>query len=415
MIRKGVQMNISNKNAILSIWKIFAWLDKCRWGAIQNYNLICYARKDLTPSEKILTHWLCYITDRQMPSQRIWDLGGFVISELVYRYTREKSDISRLLFEICLRKYTENNKDKYYLICNSDNFPELLNILYSDSIIGNHIRFSSRYLASDLACMFRTLIILQEYDRDIIKYIASIIKSDNADLVKVAKALNCLTYSNAHQYRFNDRNNILDEKTQGDIIQYAKNYSSSEYNDFAPFKSKRLWAALRDYIKSPEFKPLILKGFAQVGIKYHDKWNNELSNQFHLLELPGDVWNNNPVFKNKLIGNYVDLENNQNSPEIMRNLYEQLKYDCNKYQFYPEQFDVTFDFIPRMCQRRNCWICFFGPNGISKLCNPNKNRLCAIILSTCGYFNECCPEDCEIYKNIETGKRLCKGPDIFKY
>ena len=93
-------MNISNKNAILSIWKIFAWLDKCRWGAIQNYNLICYARKDLTPSEKILTHWLCYITDRQMPYQRIWDLGGFVISELVYRYTREKSDISRLLFEI---------------------------------------------------------------------------------------------------------------------------------------------------------------------------------------------------------------------------------------------------------------------------------------------------------------------------
>jgi hypothetical protein len=261
--------------------------------------------------------------------------------------------------------------------------------------------------------MLRTLIILQNYDRDIIRYIVSIIGLDDTDLNTVARALHRLTYCNAGQYSFNGRNNnILDKSVYGKIREQADNFLKCE-DDFRPFGSKRLWAALRDYVKSPEFKRLILEGLKRIDSKYGSKWEN-LCKQPNLIELPGDVWNNNPIFKNKLIGNFVVLRENQRSPEIMRSLYIDLKSDCNEHNLYPEQFDVTFDFIPRMCVKRNCEVCFFGSEGGKILCNPNKGKLCPVSLATCGYLNFCTPDNCEIQGNFETVKKLCKGPSIFK-
>ena len=66
-----------------SIFYVFSALDDIRWSEEANYNLINYCCDDLTPSEKLLTHWLCYVTDRQMPFERIWNVGGYVISHLV--------------------------------------------------------------------------------------------------------------------------------------------------------------------------------------------------------------------------------------------------------------------------------------------------------------------------------------------
>ena len=65
------------------LFEITNFLDNARWLSKENYNLINFFTTGLSDDEKLLTHWLCYITDRQMPFRRIWDIGGFIFSELV--------------------------------------------------------------------------------------------------------------------------------------------------------------------------------------------------------------------------------------------------------------------------------------------------------------------------------------------
>ena len=67
------------------------FLDECRWDSenLNNYNLINYAHNDLSNEEKLLTHWISYITDRQMPFEEVWDVGGFVFSDMVKHYRSE--------------------------------------------------------------------------------------------------------------------------------------------------------------------------------------------------------------------------------------------------------------------------------------------------------------------------------------
>ena len=45
----------------------------------------------------ILLHWLCYIMDRQMPVRIIWNVGGYVMSDLVCDYVHNENSCSALL------------------------------------------------------------------------------------------------------------------------------------------------------------------------------------------------------------------------------------------------------------------------------------------------------------------------------
>ena len=58
---------IKDEIALIKIFKTISWLDDKRWNLGDNYNFVKFFRDDLTNCEKILTHWVCYITDRQMP------------------------------------------------------------------------------------------------------------------------------------------------------------------------------------------------------------------------------------------------------------------------------------------------------------------------------------------------------------
>ena len=66
---------------------LIAFLDKCRWESkANNYYTVNYSeRKNINNiDDKRLIHWLTYITDRGMPFEQIWDVGGYVFSELLY-------------------------------------------------------------------------------------------------------------------------------------------------------------------------------------------------------------------------------------------------------------------------------------------------------------------------------------------
>ena len=71
---------------------------------------------------------------------------------------------------------------------------------------------------------------------------------------------------------------------------------------------------------------------------------------------------------------------------------------------YPEQFDVTFDFVPRMCEKNNCDICPFNltnkNNNIDKICVNDKSKYCTVAQICCNYKCMCKPNECTILKKF---------------
>ncbi|MCX6640256.1 MAG: hypothetical protein NTW14_07200 [bacterium] len=275
-------------------------------------------------------------------------------------------------------------------------------------------------MASDLSCMLRTLVILENFGRNFTQYFNHIIENCGKDINKIAVSLYGLTYMDIGRIK----NEEFKKKEEG-IIRKAQEWGVkikeepiTAINDiehhgyFNRFQSKRLWCALRDYIKNPEFNEFFGKAKALNGdsAKWWGDQNKGPISQLNKIELPGDVWNNNEIFRNCLIGKQDDKS--KRTPEIMRDMYKKYFADnpseMNKY--YPEQFDVTFDFVPRMCETRQCNICFFGPNGIEKICNSQSDKLCMVALVTCGYPLDCTPDACVIKQNAGRYKGICDAP-----
>ena len=97
----------------------------------------------------------------------------------------------------------------------------------------------------------------------------------------------------------------------------------------------------------------------------------------------------------------LDLESipkTWNMPQIIRDIYNQLKNAKDIDGFYPEQFDITFDFVPRMCSARACHICPFGKNGADLTCIPTKDKYCPVALVSCGYVSKCTWEGSESWE-----------------
>ncbi|RKX18029.1 MAG: hypothetical protein DRP51_09840, partial [Candidatus Zixiibacteriota bacterium] len=172
------------KNKINALFAITNFIDTARWDSDENYNLINFYSDSLSNDEKLLTHWLCYITDRQMPFRRIWDIGGFILSEIVHKI-REKKDMAILDPANIKNSYFIKAKD-YSLKDRSSlkNKGKNAHLFVSHTKIKKNNRlidygfkenslpyFMSRYYPSDYKSIICTLTILKDYDYSIIKFI----------------------------------------------------------------------------------------------------------------------------------------------------------------------------------------------------------------------------------------------------
>ena len=388
-----MKISIKDKDSLLEIFNVISWLDSKRWNIEQNYNLINYCKENLTPSEEILTHWICYITDRQMPFEIIWDKGGWVLSDMVYEYSRNRFSPDHTLKKHYEYYYNSKGK-KGYRFKASDG-----------------TTFASRYVTTDYESISQTLEVLNsaECNRNIITYIIRIVeKYKNSEdlLVRIACGLHLLTYS------------LTNKKSNPEFVIRTLNDESKFNKKLNEFKKdstkgkKRLWCCIRDY-KKGLFNNIFCEGVRDVAGDDAEEiiniWNELPMNQ---IELPGDVWNNSPTFRNNLFAKVVNIENIPKTwgmPTIIRDIYEQLKNHDGVKSFYPEQFDVTFDFVPRMCSKKQCNVCIFSAKGIDKICIPTEDKFCPVASFSCGYITECTDinGDCIIKNGI--GKGICKG------
>ena len=385
---------IKDKDALIRIFKVISWLDHRRWNAESNYNFIHFSRNDLTNCEKILTHWVCYITDRQMPFEIVWDKGGYVFSELVYEYSREGLPSQRILDEH-YEKYKDKNGKDHFRFKTTDN-----------------TTFASRYVTDDYQNILQTLEVLnhQKYKRNIIAYIVDIMRrfqSEEDLLRRVACGLHLLTY----QLFGKKANHGKAVRIIQDDKEFDKEFK--EFKRTSTTGKKRLWCCVRDYKKGlyhQIFKDAIREVAEEDAEQLINKWDSLPMNQ---IELPGDVWNNSPLFKDNLFANVIDLTSIPKSwemPKIIRKLYDQLKNNGEVTDFYPEQFDVTFDFVPRMCNKKLCDVCPFGKNGVESICIPTQDKYCPVALLSCGYIAKCVgkPGDCILQEGISKG--ICLHP-----
>lgn len=397
------------------IFKIISFYDEVRWSSTSNYNLINFYRNNLDNDTKLLTHWLCYITDRQMSFGRIWDVGGFIFSELSNNF--KKNGKLNILNPNDDNTFIKNYNNGYVFISNSN---------VSDNIIlkrsynfkeTDKVTFTPRYYPSDYFSILYTLDILKHFDNSLIKFlIEQLHNHHNTDdyIKRILFSLYLLTYYKIGQPNKADiekyLENIEKAKTRTEKVLTVLNdveIFDLKYRIFKKdkiFYQKRAWCSLRDFLKSPEFKIYFRDSLIKHNVNREQTEQLFSLKSYQQLELPGDVWNNNSKFRNCILENTEYQNSNKSLNKILREFFDKNKNILG--ECYPEQFDITFDFVPRMCESDNCNICPIGkmkgiPNSnYDKTCVNNTNLFCSVALINCNYKLNCFGDKCRLKKTM---------------
>ncbi|MEJ5260348.1 MAG: hypothetical protein WHS88_09185 [Anaerohalosphaeraceae bacterium] len=379
-----------------------SFYDQCRWEEANNYNFINFFRPNLDADTKILTHWLSYITDRQMPFKRIWDIGGFVFSEMVYELKRKKT--LDLLNPEAQNSFIEENGGKFTFISQSAAGENRVLAAYGEFPENERVTFKSRFFPSDYMAILYTLVFLEDYGYSFSKFIKEVYcrHKDKADFIKrILFSLSLVTYEgigqpkskNIKKFASNERRAKERKDEIKRVLDNAGEFNRkySEFLEGRIYNQKRAWCSLRDYLKSPVLKEYFRKALRERGL-CDDDFKRLFSYQaLTQLELPGDVWNNNSKFRKCILRDtaYEDLTKALN--RILREFYDTNHKEIDG---YPEQFDITFDFVPRMCEKNNCTLCPIykldnEENYFSKICIQDESKFCPVALISCNYKSSC--------------------------
>lgn len=404
------------------LFSVSNFLDNARWSSATNYNLINFFSDNITNDEKILTHWLCYITDRQTSFERVWNVGGFIFSQLVNEMKNKHNfdllNPEKINSSYFIKREFYKGKEKYKF--KKEDYGKYLFVSYrladNNEVLhdyGFDVRdypfFISRYYPADYKAILSTFIILQEYDFNFTKFIKSILEKfidDNELIIKLLFFLYLLSYDEIGNPKYSNINfsNFLSItgkrlKNLKEILKREKFYLNyyDYFKKYNIYVQKRAWCALRDYFKSPEFSKYFFASLKNEGFNQIETLKNkDLLTQF---ELPGDVWNNNPKFRKCIFKETHFEEDNMIFGKLLREIYTTYNIQSG----YPEQFDVTFDFIQRMCLVNNCSICPYGiikgkAVEFDKICLIDTSKLCPVAYISCNYKINCQGKNCSLLR-----------------
>lgn len=447
-LTRGLNMEPRNTN----LFRFVDYIDKARWNSIyidDNYYTPNFFKKNLDDDTILLTHWLCYITDRQMDFRRCWDVGGYIFSKLVQTWKTNETNIETLLnlngeesflksgkqlLQMLVianeRPLYKINDDSLYLVSHTENNEDNA-ILERWGFNNSIVYFSSRFMSDDIQSVFRTFIILETLELQFADFLyqkAMTFKDHSKGLWHYFDWLYVLSYYHIRKY-------AKTFGTPGDFvigrIEDIKNncdievcYKALPDSDDRLFKSKRLWCALRDYLKSMFYNEKLRSLFEQFDKKNDDKFVNLIwdgnkvkTSILGQLQLPGDTWNNNDAFVRCLFQDHISNA----SLKLNKQLYcliNEMQHSSEETDYYPEQFDFSFDFVPRMCDRNNCKVCPLGLLSLESQTCGSKNKglyfnrvciapkkddgkstkLCSVLLVSCGYSFTCNPDCCVFFQ-----------------
>lgn len=382
--------NETCEKTLIEIFKVISWLDDKRWNPVERLDVFpnifvekVIKAKELQPTQKILIHWLIYITNRGKQADVLWEKNTPKIKELVVRYFADGLS-EKEVKELCEKHEKENKIGA---------FP------------------------ADLESIKRTLILLLEYDKDIIGFITKKLsqwekKYPEKFCARIAFSLYLLSYkgvgslAKSKERRRQNQDGLNKEMEDvKDTLSDNDKFEKQFERWYGQRWHKRTWAALRDYKKSISLKDIFINGMTDQTNK--KIWGEDFTRQ---LELPGDLWNAR-FFENCIrpIAEEMGTRGTK-APKVVRNLWEKIRSKCP--ESYPEQFDISFEFTPRMCNKKLCAICPFGSNGAKLICIPTKDKYCPVALSSCGYVAKCTGNQKKCIVKEGIGKGTCKGRHI---
>lgn len=406
VLREGKGVETSEKLA--RAWPTVKWLDDARWYAGTSGSLIpgpIFA--SLPPSCQILTHWLCYITDQQRKWELVWIYGGQVFAEIVQQYKSIRSTQETLDL---LSSFTESNGPRKV-----DTFKSK-----QQTMNGKKIAYRPRY-GIHMLSIARTLNLLNDFENDIVAYLRANTAfafthssyTDDSFTLRTVFLLYLLSYDGiftgmtSFHIQRKEFAEILDRDRQrlNRLLQFERELENYYHRWINNRFVKRLWAAFRDYVKPGSFhEPIFLEALHQAGAtQFINMLEQDRKSVLHALEVPGDLWNLR--FFQRLFGDKI------NSASDLRYYWKRLRAERRlSDEFYPEQFDISFDFTPRMCDRQLGPICPFRDSPeLKKFClgNSGKGRLCPITRILCGYESQCSPAACPVMEGIL--EDVCSG------
>jgi hypothetical protein len=377
-------MSTAETEALIRLAKAMSWLDSARWSGLHPDNAALRLVSEATARDRILAHWLTYITDRMRRSEDAWHDGAFVFSKIAVDYGDKKPPPGKV--EEFLDAYrapaARGRKMRPWSVPGDDD-----------------TRYTARYEADDDSIR-RTLWLLANLGWSFVDYLAELIHRFRAHrdaLRRVAHCLDMVTY----------RLEVPIEQALSllkDDATLAAHFS--RWNRSAHAGHKRLWAALRDYRKPGTDCHGDLQKCGLV-------WPQE---NFDLdqLELPGDVWNIKFFrFLVEPVARRAGIPIAGGSAVVARRIYEVVKNSDPSTPFYPEQFDTSFDFARRMCDTMSCWCCPFWKNksqflsAPEQFCRQEPGKPCALALITSGYAALAGESGCPFCQGLVGG--LCDG------
>lgn len=292
-------------------------LDKERWKDFKPTEKYYMDREKFTSEERILIHWITYITDRIIKARIVWTDLHNVFSFWIKEYLKDRSIDS--LFD----------KNRGFVGPNRE---------YK----------KSAYWHEDFKCIKRTFEILKNYNKSLVKFILDQLErfgeTEKNIVRKIACALFLLSYDSVNK---DDVLKILTNKNKFETYY-------SEWEKRSRIGKKRLWAAFRDYIRIGSYwREDFLEALKKLEVeeKYIILWKR-FGEDFHYLnqlELPGDIWNANEEFAKTFLrplamGIGILLPKKitpQNVPELVRKICTKLQEEYNE-QIFPEQFDFVW-------------------------------------------------------------------------
>ena len=377
-------MSTTPTDRLVSLAKVVSWLDSARWTGRQPDNPALRVVEGAKAGDRVLAHWLAYVTDRMRRWEDVWSDGALIFSRIAVDYAKERP-----------------KPNAVHDFLHSYRAPALRGKKMPGWRLPEKERptYTARYPADD-ASICRTLRLLAHLGWSLADYLGELIHRLHAypdALRRVAQRLDILTYR--LEVPEEQALNLLksEEALADDFVQWDRQ---------AHIGRKRLWAALRDYRKPGSRWRRYLE---DCGVL----WPQE---NFGLpqLELPGDVWNTR--FFSHLVEPLAiraGVRVTGNNALAARRIYEFVASVDPDTSFYPEQFDVSFDFAQRMCDAMACWSCPFWARrppfttNPVELCRREQGVPCALALTTCGYLTEPGESGCPFCQGLADG--LCEG------
>jgi len=377
-------MSTAPVDQLVRLAKAVSWLDSVRWTGKQPDNPALRLVEDAKTNDRVLAHWLAYVTNRMRPWEDVCSRGALVFSRVAADYAMKKPPPSAVdeFIESYRAPPASGQKMGGWRLPAHDDAP-----------------YKSRFPDDD-ASIYRTLNLLAHLGWSLGSWLKKLIDDlagKEHALRRIAQRLDILTYRLSISK--DEALTLLgnEKELETDFVQW---------NPQAHVGRKRLWAALRDYRKP--------------GSRWHgylqDCGANWPQENFDLaqLELPGDVWNEQ-FFKHLVqpLAARAGIEIVGNSALVARRIYDVVRRLEPGTAFYPEQFDVSFDFARRMCDTMACWCCPFWrrrpPFSINpiELCRREQGQPCALLLITSGYLAEPDDSGCPFCQGLVDG--LCDG------